>query len=269
MDWGMLGYFVGEAVQERIPVLIGRYGQPDLIRHKHFGAAAASSGGVEMYHIVGVTPEAPTLEAALGRRQPAATLRYGVEERRRVYDDLNGKASSPDVDFVMLGCPHYSLEQMRDAAALLAGRHVSGNCNLWIFTSRAVKHEADSWGFQRRSATPAACCSPTPAPRSARRCRRARKSRRSIRPSRRTTCRRSWESRPGSAPRPTASTRRCTAAGTGGGHEQRTDHPHRPQGRRRRAPKAKRWSRARPSPAGAASTRCRARSSRRATSCAA
>src|SRR5712691_3269332 len=48
MDWGMLGYFVGDVVQERIPVLVGKYGQPDLVRHKHFGAAAASTGGVEL-----------------------------------------------------------------------------------------------------------------------------------------------------------------------------------------------------------------------------
>jgi predicted aconitase len=41
MDWGMLGYFVGDMVQERIPVLVGNYGSADLIRHKHFGAAAA------------------------------------------------------------------------------------------------------------------------------------------------------------------------------------------------------------------------------------
>src|ERR1700674_5542633 len=65
MDWGMLGYFIGDAVAENIPVVVGKLGQPDLIRHKHFGAAAASSGGVEMYHIVGITPEAPSLEAAL------------------------------------------------------------------------------------------------------------------------------------------------------------------------------------------------------------
>src|SRR5947207_9514420 len=78
MDWGMLGYFVGDVVQERIPVLIGKYGQPDLVRYKHFGAAAASSGGVEMYHIVGVTPEAPTLEAALGANTPVATFKYAA-----------------------------------------------------------------------------------------------------------------------------------------------------------------------------------------------
>ena len=70
MDWGMLGYFVGEMVGERIPVLDGRLGTPDLVRYKHFGAAAASSGGVEMYHIVGVTPEAPNESAAFGGNRP-------------------------------------------------------------------------------------------------------------------------------------------------------------------------------------------------------
>lgn len=147
MDWGMLGYYAGQVVGERIPVLTGRLGQPDLVRHKHFGAAAASSGGVEMYHVVGATPEAPTLAAACGPRPPQATLRYGRAEMRRVYADLNSKARSTDVDFVMLGCPHYSLEQLRETATLLAGRRVSGNCRLWIFTARAVKHEAEKLGI--------------------------------------------------------------------------------------------------------------------------
>ena len=146
MDWGMLGYYVGQVVQERIPVLVGALAPPDLIRHKHFGAAAASSGGVEMYHVVGVTPEAPTAEAALGGRQPAVTLQYGPAEKRRVYDDLNSKASDPEVDFVMLGCPHYSLGQIAETVRLFAGRKLSANCRMWVFTSRAVKVEAERLG---------------------------------------------------------------------------------------------------------------------------
>jgi predicted aconitase len=149
MDWGMLGYFVGGAVQERIPVLRGKYGEPDLIRHKHFGAAAASSGGVEMYHLVGVTPEAPTEAAAFGRRRPVETIRYGAAERRRVYSDLNSRASDPNVDYVMLGCPHAALEQLREVAQLLDGRRISENCNLWMFTSRAIKAEAEKEGLVR------------------------------------------------------------------------------------------------------------------------
>jgi predicted aconitase len=149
MDWGMLGYFVGDVVQERIPVLLGDHSQPDVIRHKHFGAAAASSGGVEMYHIVSVTPEAQSLEGALGMRKPLDTFSYGAKERRETYERLNANASDPVVDFVMLGCPHYAFEQIRDVCALLAGRRVNSNCTLWIFTSRSVKADADSSGFTK------------------------------------------------------------------------------------------------------------------------
>jgi len=147
MDWGMLGYFVGDMVQERIPVLSGRYGRPDLVRHKHFGAAAASSGGVELYHIVGVTPEAPTLDAAFGPNTPLETFRYGPTERKRTYESINSSATDPDVDYVMLGCPHAALEQIEEASRLLDGRRISANTALWIFTSRAVKEQAAARGF--------------------------------------------------------------------------------------------------------------------------
>jgi len=147
MDWGMLGYFVGDAVQERIPVVVGEFAKPEIVRFKHFGAAASTSGGVEMYHIVGVTPEAESLEMAFGRNSPIESFTYDRAEQRRVYDQLNANASDPNVDFVMLGCPHAALEQLRDAAALLDGQRVSANCNLWIFTSRAVESEARSNGY--------------------------------------------------------------------------------------------------------------------------
>lgn len=147
MDWGMLGYFVGDVVQERIPVVVGQVHRSEIVRLKHFGAAASSSGGVEMYHIVGVTPEAETVEMAFGAGRPVETFAYGEAERRRVYDQLNANATDPDVDYVMLGCPHAALEQLKEAATLLDGAKVSGNCHLWIFTSRAVQREAHALGY--------------------------------------------------------------------------------------------------------------------------
>jgi hypothetical protein len=125
----------------------GRYGQPEIVRLKHFGAAASSSGGVEMYHIVGVTPEAETIEMAFGPKKPVETFPYGKDERRRVYDQLNANGSDPNVDFVMLGCPHAAIEQLREAARLLDGRKVSAHCALWIFTSRTVKSQAQQEGI--------------------------------------------------------------------------------------------------------------------------
>ncbi len=149
MDWGMLGYYTGEVIGERIPVLIGQYGKPDLIRHKHFGAAAASSGGVEMYHMAGVTPEAPTLAAALGPNKPAETFHYGKAERRRTYETLNARGKDPNVDYVMLGCPHAALEQIQEICRLLEGKKISANVRLWVFTSRAVRAVADAQGYSK------------------------------------------------------------------------------------------------------------------------
>ena len=147
MDWGMLGYFVGYAVEENIPVLTGSISQPNLTRHKHFGAAAASSGGVEMYHMVGITPEAATLEMALGGNRPLVTVSYGPQERRETYERLNSIGTNPNVDYVMLGCPHASIEQMWEAARLLEGKKI--RTALWIFTSRSVKSVADLNGYTK------------------------------------------------------------------------------------------------------------------------
>ena len=147
MDWGMLGYFVGDAVQEHIPVLTGIDVAPDPIRYKHFGAAAASSGGVEMYHIIGATPEAFSRDAAFGSRAPVEEIHYGAAERRATYENLNANGSDTNVDYVMLGCPHAALEQIVEACKLLDGKRISPNCRLWIFTSRAVRQQADASGY--------------------------------------------------------------------------------------------------------------------------
>jgi predicted aconitase len=145
-EWGLLGYYTGGAVEDAIPVLDGAISEAALIKHKHFGAAAASSGGVEMYHMAGITPEAPTVEAAFGGSPRGERFTYGVNERRATYESLNSVGESRDVDYVMLGCPHYSADQLADAARMLEGRKVHENSNLWIFTSRAVKATAEASG---------------------------------------------------------------------------------------------------------------------------
>jgi predicted aconitase len=147
MDWGMLGYFAGGLVQEERPVVIGDLARPDLLELKHFGAAAASSGGVEMYHIPGITPEAPTVEAAFGGGPVPAAVPYGPAERRTLYDDLNSQGDSDDVDFVLLGCPHASLDQVRQAAKKLEGRRLADSTQLWMMVPRALKAMADRSGY--------------------------------------------------------------------------------------------------------------------------
>ncbi|MDD7921493.1 aconitase X catalytic domain-containing protein [Actinomycetospora callitridis] len=145
-DWGLLGYAVGDVVQEARPVITGDHALPDLTDLKHFGAAAASSGGVEMYHVVGVTPEAPTVTAAFGGRRVPEPVVFGEAEKRAAYERLNDQGSDTDVDFVLLGCPHASLDQIHDVARALDGRRLADGTQLWIMAPRALAVVAERSG---------------------------------------------------------------------------------------------------------------------------
>ena len=149
-DWGLLGYAVGKAAGETIPVLTGLKDTPNLGKLKHFGAAAATSGGVEMYHIPGVTAEAQTLEQALGGKRPVQTVTYGPAEREAAYARLNTTATDSAVDLVMIGCPHASLDQIRDVCDLLGDRKLAPGTQLWVFTPRAIRLVAERNGYGDR-----------------------------------------------------------------------------------------------------------------------
>jgi hypothetical protein len=149
-DWGLLGYAVGEIAGEAVPVITGIGQTPNLVKLKHFGAAAATSGGVEMYHIPGVTAQARTLEEALGGKQARRSVRYSEQERAAAYARLNVTAADADVDLVMIGCPHASLDQIRDVCDLLGDRKVAPGTALWVFTPRAIRLVAERGGYGDR-----------------------------------------------------------------------------------------------------------------------
>ena len=149
-DWGLLGYAVGKAAGETVPVLTGIKDTPNLGKLKHFGATAATSGGVKMYHIPGITAEAQTLEQALGGKRPARTVTYGPAEREAAYARLNTTVTDSAVDLVMIGCPHASLDQIRDVCDLLGDRKVAPGTQLWVFTPRAIRLVAERNGYGDR-----------------------------------------------------------------------------------------------------------------------
>ncbi len=145
-EWGVLGYFTGFEVEEDVPAFEGLTHQPDLMKLKHFGAAAASSGGVELYHLPGITPEAPTLDAAFGPNPRPEPIVYGDAERRRTWQRLQN-ATDRKLDFVMLGCPHNSIEQMSLIAELLEGKRIHSDTALWVHTPRAIRQVSDRSGY--------------------------------------------------------------------------------------------------------------------------
>ena len=150
----MLGYWLGGVVDDGIPVLSGAMAQPGLTELKHFGAAAASSGDIELYHIPGVTAEATSVAQALAGHTPEQALCFGEREWHETYARLNATGRDRDLQMVMIGCPHANLDQIRDVCRLLDGRRVAEGVALWVFTPRAIREvaERNGYGEQIRSA---------------------------------------------------------------------------------------------------------------------
>ncbi len=146
-DWGALGYFAGKLAGLGIPVFHG-VRRPTQDEAKQLCAALATSGGVSMCHIVGATPEAPTLAAAFHGEPPAEFAVFTDETLRATYASLRNH-SGEEIDSVILGCPHASLKEIAEYAALLEGRRVADGVRLWVNTARGLKAYADAMGYAR------------------------------------------------------------------------------------------------------------------------
>jgi hypothetical protein len=129
-----LGHLIGQRVGTAIPVIVGidRATEDQL---KVLGAAAASSGAVAMFHMVGVTPEAPTLGDALGGRAPSRTIVLGPTELAAAAAELT-TTTTRVLGAVSVGTPHYSLAEFERLRSLLAGRTVSADVEFFVSTGR-------------------------------------------------------------------------------------------------------------------------------------
>jgi predicted aconitase len=142
----VLGYLLGKIAQDRIPVITGLEVRPTEDQLKALGAAAASSGTVALFHIVGVTPEAPTLDAAFQGHQPSQMVTMTMEDLRRARRQLTTAAGS-QLDMVVLGSPHFSLAEFKQLAPLLDGKHVHPNVQFLVTSSRAMTLLAKQAGY--------------------------------------------------------------------------------------------------------------------------
>jgi hypothetical protein len=146
-DWGALGYFTGKAAGLEIPVFQGTP-QPSQDDAKQLSAALASGGGVTMCHVAGVTPEAATLDEALGGKPPNRRLAFGDRELRDTYAQLRTHTGDR-IDTVILGCPHASLREVAEIALYLKDKHVADGATLWVCMAYATRASADRMGYAR------------------------------------------------------------------------------------------------------------------------
>jgi hypothetical protein len=109
----------------------------------NFGAQLNTSGSVGMYHIVGITPEAPDIEIAFGGNKP----KMKVEITRSDLDDVRKKICGEPgkIDFAMFGCPHLSIRQVEDIARVTEGKKFA--VDVWILTSSLTKELAGRMGY--------------------------------------------------------------------------------------------------------------------------
>jgi hypothetical protein len=146
VDFGALGRAIGEILQPRpgarLPYLRGVaeacQGTPSLEMLKSLCASLATYGGVAMFHMEYVTPEAD--EAPL----PAEKIVLTEADIQASLSALTD-ASLDEVDFVSLGCPHLTIDEIGQIAELLRGKHVRRE--FWITTARPTRQLADQLGY--------------------------------------------------------------------------------------------------------------------------
>ena len=142
----LLGIIMGRAVGTAVPVLTGLPSvEEDAL--KAIAAAAATSGAVEMFHAVGVTPEAPTFADATGGR-PVDRVTVVDREALAKARTLLTTTDSEQIDSVCLGTPHFSIDEFGALREALAGRQVHDDVRLVVTTSRAIDHELGLRGWR-------------------------------------------------------------------------------------------------------------------------
>jgi predicted aconitase len=132
----LLGHVVGRRSADAVPAIVGLPPDTGEDALKALGAAAASTGAVALFHAVGITPEAPTLEAALRGRRPARVHRVELADLEAARAELGVRAGR--LAAVAVGTPHASRAELRRLAGLLDGQRVSPRVGLYVSTSRAV-----------------------------------------------------------------------------------------------------------------------------------
>jgi len=142
----VLGHFIGKVSLDRIPVIDGMSVAPNEDQLKALGAASASSGAVALFHMVGITPEAPSLESAFQSRQPEEIILVTMDLLRQSRRELT-HTDSEALDMVVLGSPHFSLAEFKLLAPLVHGKQKHPKVQFLVTSSRAMAQLARQAGF--------------------------------------------------------------------------------------------------------------------------
>jgi len=144
-DWGAIGKLVGEMNQNylAVPVFVGA-GSPSSDELKHLGAALAAYGSMAMFHMVGVTPEARSVEDAFGGKQPSHVMSISQADIDAVYASYNTNGNP--LDLVVFSGPQLSIHEIAKLADLFRGKRVKPGTQVIVTTTNGVKSHARQIG---------------------------------------------------------------------------------------------------------------------------
>jgi predicted aconitase len=147
--YGLLGYFVGNDVRDKIPVLVGLPPEVTEQQLREFASISALSGTVKLFHVVGVTPEAGSLDEALQGQGPEREVRVTSQDLLNARKRLVGEGDQ-ELTAVCFGTPHYSFEEIERLVALFDGRRVADGVQCYLSTGRFTYGRATEAGFAAR-----------------------------------------------------------------------------------------------------------------------
>jgi len=142
----VLGHLLGKHDPDGVPVVSGIEASVSEDRHKAICAGAASSGAIALYHLVGHTPEASSLEEAFHNRDPLVSIPITMDDIRAAYRDLT-TATNSTLDMVILGSPHFSITEFKTLAPMLRGKKRHDGVTFLVTCSRAVRMIAGELGL--------------------------------------------------------------------------------------------------------------------------
>jgi len=145
-DWDAYSLATSRVCKEKRPVFMDIPPHIGITALKHLLSVIAVESGLALMHIVGTTPEAPTLEAALSGRKSLGEFIIGRKELDEAYE-LANTAKGKDVDFILLGCPHVTLKEWRELAQILDGKKIHGDVKLIVSTTRLFLEQAEDLGY--------------------------------------------------------------------------------------------------------------------------
>jgi predicted aconitase len=142
--WPILGSLFGREVGDSVGVVTGILHHPGEDALKAFGAASASAGAVGLFHVVGVTPEAPDLATALHHKEPEAAIKVTDDMIRESRRRLSTAADTACIHAVAIGSPHLSNAEFDRLETLIAGRPLT--VPLYACTGRHALASLESSG---------------------------------------------------------------------------------------------------------------------------